>query len=159
MSMRNEIDSGREPTLLVPALAPLRTAFLQLYWPLIRASVAGIVLVHGILKVTGPGVTGVASFMARIGAEPAYVVATIVILLETVGAICILLGLFTRFFAAALAVEMAFITFAVQFKNGFMFSAPGGGWEFPLLLGLIFFAIAMRGGGPLSLDRRIGREL
>jgi putative oxidoreductase len=97
--------------------------------------------------------------MTRIGAEPAFAAATIVILLETVGAICILLGLFTRFFAAGLAIEMAVVIITVQFKNGFIFSAPGGGWEFPLLLGLIFLAIAMRGGGPLSLDRRIGREL
>ena len=159
MSMQSQIDSGREPKLLMPALAPLRNAFLLLYWPLIRASAACIVIVHGILKLTGPGFTGVASYMAKLGAEPAFAAAAIVILLETVGAICIFLGLFTRFFAAGLAIEMAVVIYAVQFKNGFIFSVPGGGWEFPLLLGLVFLAIAMRGGGPLSLDRRIGREL
>jgi hypothetical protein len=34
--------------------------------------------------------------------------------LETVGAVCIILGLFTRFFAAALAIEMTLITFIVS---------------------------------------------
>jgi putative oxidoreductase len=78
---------------------------------------------------------------------------------EIAGGICIVLGLFTRFFAAAAAIELAVITFAVSWKNGFAFSSPGGGWEFPLLWGLIMFAIALRGGGPYSLDRKIGKEL
>jgi uncharacterized membrane protein YphA (DoxX/SURF4 family) len=29
----------------------------------------------------------------------------------------------------------------------------------PLMWGLLFFAIALRGGGPYSLDRLLGREL
>ena len=33
------------------------------------------------------------------------------------------------------------------------------GWEYVFLWGLIFFAIALRGGGPYSLDRKIGWEL
>jgi uncharacterized membrane protein YphA (DoxX/SURF4 family) len=31
--------------------------------------------------------------------------------------------------------------------------------EYPLFWGLILFAIALRGGGPYSLDRKLGREL
>ena len=34
-----------------------------------------------------------------------------------------------------------------------------GGFEYVLLWGLILLAIALRGGGPYSLDRRLGREL
>ena len=34
-----------------------------------------------------------------------------------------------------------------------------GGWEYPLFWGLILFAIALRGGGPYSLDRKLGWEL
>ena len=33
------------------------------------------------------------------------------------------------------------------------------GYEYPLFWGLVMLAIALRGGGPFSLDRRIGREL
>jgi putative oxidoreductase len=47
----------------------------------------------------------------------------------------------------------------VSWHNGFAFSSPGGGWEFPFLWGLFMFAIALRGGGPYSLDRKIGKEL
>ena len=31
--------------------------------------------------------------------------------------------------------------------------------EYPLFRGLVMLAIALRGGGPYSLDRKIGREL
>ena len=34
-----------------------------------------------------------------------------------------------------------------------------GGWEYPLFWGLILFAIALRGGGPYSIDRKLGWEL
>jgi hypothetical protein len=59
----------------------------------------------------------------------------------------------------SICVELAVITFAAHFKNGFGFSSPGGGWEYPFYWVLMFFAIAMRGGAPWSLDRLIGREL
>lgn len=148
-----------DPKLLIPAMAPLYRLFLNLYWPFIRFATGGLLLAHGIIKVLGPGVSGTASFMARVGVEPAFPAAIAVIVLETLGAVCIMLGLFTRFFAAAIAIELAIVTFGVSFKNGFAFSSPGGGWEFPFYWGLIFLAIAMRGGGPLSVDRTIGREL
>ena len=34
-----------------------------------------------------------------------------------------------------------------------------GGYEYVLLLGIVLFAIAIRGGGPYSVDRLIGKEL
>jgi putative oxidoreductase len=39
------------------------------------------------------------------------------------------------------------------------FGWTGPGYEYPLMWGLIMLAIALRGGGPYSLDRRLGREL
>jgi putative oxidoreductase len=52
--------------------------------------------------------------MARRGIEPAMAAAYAVFFLETVGAVMIIFGLFTRFFAAALAVEFAIITFVAH---------------------------------------------
>jgi hypothetical protein len=34
-----------------------------------------------------------------------------------------------------------------------------GGYEHVLFLGIVMFAIALRGGDPYSVDRLIGREL
>ena len=39
------------------------------------------------------------------------------------------------------------------------FGWTGPGYEYPLFWGLVMLAIALRGGGPYSLDRVIGREL
>jgi hypothetical protein len=46
-----------------------------------------------------------------------------------------------------------------SWRNGFQWNAQGGGWEYPAFWGLIVLAILLGGGGPWSLDRRIGREL
>jgi len=73
--------------------------------------------------------------------------------LETVGGICLIVGLFTRFFAAALATDCPAVR---AFAEGY---AAGGGYEYVLLIGAACFGIAMQGGGPYSVDRLIGKEL
>lgn len=151
---------SREPRLLIPALAPFYNRARDLSWPLIRLTVGGVLLVHGIVKVTGPGLAAfAANSLARRGIEPALPLACVIFFNETVGALCLMLGLLTRVIAAIIAVEFAVITFLVHFKNGFSFASQGGGWEYPLLWGLVIFAISLRGGGPYSLDRLIGREV
>lgn len=141
-----------EPSLIFPGLAGFYATVSDLWYPMIRVVAAVLLYVHVWPKlVNGPG--GVAGAMGKAGFPSAMIFAYCAIFLETVGATCVALGLFTRFFAAALAIEMACITF------GFM---PPQGWarmEPTFLWGIVFFAIALRGGGPYSLDRVIGKEL
>jgi putative oxidoreductase len=151
--------SPGEPAPIIPALASFYDWSRDFSWLVIRLTAGGILLVHGIVKVMGSGAPGVAGLLARLGIEPALLFGWIVVLNETVGAVCVMLGLFTRFFAASIAIELAIVTFAVNFPRGFTVSVPGGGYEYPLMWGLLMFAIALRGGGPLSLDRAIGKEL
>jgi putative oxidoreductase len=49
----------------------------------------------------------------------------------------------------------------VHWQNGFLVSVSGGknGYEYVLLLGIVLFAIAIRGGGPYSVDTKLGKEL
>jgi putative oxidoreductase len=79
-----------------------------------------------------------------------------VVLLETVGAVLIMLGLFTRVVAVLLVIEFVVIIF-VQMPNGY--SWVNRGYEYPLFWGLVFLAMVLRGGGPYSLDRKLGREI
>jgi putative oxidoreductase len=96
--------------------------------------------------------------MVKNGIVPPMLFAYVVTLTETVAAFCVAIGFFTRFFAAACAIDLAVITFHVLWPKGFGWSQ--GGYEFMLMWGLITFAIALRGGGgPYSVDRWIGREL
>jgi putative oxidoreductase len=144
-----------EPRLLIPGLAPFYEFAREISYPLIRVTVGGTLLVHGVNRAMIP-LSRAAEEMAKSGHQPAMAFAVLALLNETVGAVCVILGLFTRFFAAAIAIELAIIS--VQFvPNGYAWARHG--WEFVFLWGLIFFAIALRGGGPYSLDRKIGWEL
>jgi putative oxidoreductase len=144
-----------EPRPIIPALAPFYSFAREISYPLIRVTVGGTLLVHGINRATIP-LGHAAEEMTKGGLHPAIVFATIALINETLGAVCVALGLFTRFFAASIAIEMAVIS-SMFFHNGYAWSKHG--WEYVFLWGLIFFAIALRGGGPYSLDRKIGREL
>ena len=146
-----------ETKLLFPGLAGLYESWRDIAYTLVRVIVGFDLLMHGWLKVGTYGVAGVSGFMAKAGLEPATAFAIAAMFLETAGAICIILGLFTRFFAAALAIELLIGLLAVHLKSGFDVSK--GGFEYILLLGIVMFAIAIRGGGPYSADRMIGKEL
>lgn len=153
-----ESNRAGEPALLFPGLAGFYESVRDLSWLLIRATAGGILFQHGWGKLHA-GIHGVAGFMAKIGFVPATFFAGSAMFLETVGAICIVIGLFTRFFAAAVAIEMFCITLFYLGPHGFGFTAPRGGYEYTLMWGLIMVAIALRGGGPYSVDRLIGKEL
>jgi putative oxidoreductase len=107
----------------------------------------------------GSGVGRFSAALAHYGIPGDIVAGSIVFFNETAGAVLIILGLFTRPIAASIAIEFAVITFVAHWHNGFTWTNPHGGWEYPFLWGLIYFAVALRGGGPYSLDRKIGREV
>jgi putative oxidoreductase len=75
--------------------------------------------------------------------------------LEFFGGLMLAVGLFTRVIAAAIVIEMAVISFAVLYPN---WSWGKRGMEYALFMGIVAFAILLRGGGRYSLDRLIGRE-
>jgi len=149
-----------EPRLLIGALEPFYAWVRDLSWPLVRIAAGGSLFTHGFVKLTTGSIAAFASgSMARRGLEPALPLAYVVFFNEGVGSILVAFGLVTRFAAASIAIEMFLLSFVGLFANGFNFTNPKGGWEMSLLWGLIFFAIALRGGGPYSLDRLLSREL
>jgi putative oxidoreductase len=145
-----------EPRLLFPQLRSFYDWVTPLTWPLIRFAVGLNLLVHGWGKVTrGPGA------YVKAFADQGFETATMAwvwggLLIEFVGGIALILGLFTRFWAAAAAIEMAIISYS-YLGNGFGWLNRG--YEYTLMWGLVCFAIALRGGGPYSLDRKLGIEL
>jgi putative oxidoreductase len=152
--------STGEPRPIIPALAPFYDNVRDLSWLLVRCTAGGFLLIHGIQKLTGNTIAGfAANSLARRGIEPSVPLAYAVFFLETVGALCIMFGLFTRLFAAAIGVQFLIIVLIAHWAPGFPWNRPGGGWEYPAFWGLIIAAIGLRGGGPYSLDRKLGREL
>jgi putative oxidoreductase len=149
--------AGSETRLIFPGLAGFYASAPEYGYALMRLTTGLILFVHGWGKLTGPGLEGVTGMFGRMGLGAPGSFALAAMFLETVGALCVAAGLFTRFFAAALAIEMLIAMFVFHWSKGFSVSA--GGYEFVLLLGIVLFAIALRGGGPYSVDRLIGKEL
>ena len=145
-----------EPELLFPFLQPFYDAVIPLSWLVVRVAVGWNLLVHGDNKImVGPTDAFVKAY-TDLGFTPGAVWFWSSTTLETLAGISLILGLFTRFFAAAVAIEMLVITIT-EWSNGFGWLHRG--YEYTLLWGLVCFAIALRGGGPYSLDRKLGREL
>ncbi len=105
---------------------------------------------------SGPAAVA-ANLLSKNGVEPALMWAYVIMGIELVGGACLILGLFTRFFAAALAIEMLVAFLFVHLPKGY--AAGGGGYEYVLLIGAVCFAFSIRGGGPYSVDRILGKEL
>jgi putative oxidoreductase len=141
--------------LLLPGLAGFYRWTNPVSWLIIRVAVGFNLFMHGWPKVPD-GPAKYAGRLAQLSLPHSELFAWADILIEFVGGIAIMLGLFTRFFAAAAAIEMAFIM-VMYLPNGF--SWLNRGYEYVLIWGLVCFAIALRGGGPYSLDRRIGTQL
>jgi len=141
-----------EPKLLIPGLAGFYQWVEPYTYPLMRFAIGAALLPIGWAKLRA-GLGPEVATMAKLGFEPASVAAFCVVAIESLGALCVALGFLTRFWAAALAIEMAMITFGVQWQNGYVRA------EQFLLWGFLAFVVALRGGGRYSIDRLIGWEL
>jgi putative oxidoreductase len=79
--------------------------------------------------------------------------------IETVAAVGVLLGLFTRYFALALGIVMVG---AIYFKMGLMgvgfSSVTGAGWEFDLVNLAGTLVLLFSGAGSISIDHKLGKE-
>ena len=143
------------PRLLLQGLKPFYDRVEPLSWALIRITAGLMIIPHGWPKLMmGVDATAQMALVKR-GIYPAEPLAVVLIILETLGGLCVALGLFTRFWAAAITIEMGVIVYHHLPKFGW----GERGYEYPLFWGLVMLAIALRGGGPYSLDRVIGREL
>jgi len=146
--------------LYVPALGGIYSAVSDFAEPILRIGLGGILIPHGCQKLFGlfggMGLTANAALFERLGYSPGMFWGTLVGCTEFIGGILLVLGLFTRFAAAAVLI---FMIVAVKFTSakGFFWSA--GGFEFPLLIGICALFFVIRGGGHCSLDRTIGREI
>ena len=143
--------------LIFPGLAGFYETMMPIAGALVRVVVGIMFLMHVSGKFKAGAAAVAANVMAKNGLEPSLLFAYAAIFLESVGGICLIVGLFTRFFAAALAIEMLIALICVHLPKGY--AAGGGGYEYVLLIGAVCFVIAMRGGGPYSVDRFIGKEL
>jgi len=86
-----------------------------------------------------------------------FILALAAILAESVGAVALVAGFFTRVAALAIAADMAVAVYLVHWKVGFfmnwMGNQKGEGFEYHILAIAVALALVIRGGGLWSVDR------
>ena len=110
----------------------------------LRIALGVLFIAHGLLKVLVFTVPGTVAFFASIGLPGA--LAYPVIAAELLGGAALIAGVFVRPVAVALAA-ISFGAIVAHAGNGWVFSAPGGGWEYPLFLGVVTLVQALLGPG------------
>lgn len=138
--------------LIFPGLQAFYDALAPYMYPLFRFTVGAMLVPHGLIKLMN-GADKFAPGLARLGIGASLEMAYLIIWLEIIGGACIAIGLLTRIFAAAIAIEFAVITFAVHLPVAWFAGQRGG--EYPLMWGIFFFCIALRGAGNLSVDHSV----
>ncbi len=119
---------------------------------LLRVSMGVMFLAHGaLLKLGTFGLAGTMGYFASLGYPPAF--GAIVAFAEIAGGIALIAGLWVR------AVSLLFLPIMAgallqHLPNGWMFSGPGGGWEFPAFWIVALLVQAGLGAGAHALDPR-----
>ncbi len=147
--------------LFIPALRPVYASLSEVAEATVRIA-AGLFLVpHGAQKLFGLfGGYGLEAtgqfFKTQLGFANGYLAALGAGSVEFFAGLALALGLFTRFAAASIFVLLA-VAATFHLDAGFFWN--DGGWEYPVLWAIVVGAFAVKGGGRLSVDRLIGREL
>ena len=123
---------------------------------LLRIALGSMFVAHGLLKVLVFTLPGTAGFFESLGLPGflAYVVAPA----EILAGAALLLGYRTRL-VAVLMIPVLLGASMVHLGNGWLFSGPKGGWEYPVYLVIAAIAQSLLGSGAFSLDARLSKEV
>ncbi len=117
---------------------------------LIMRITAGVIMTaHGYGKVFG-GLHHHAGMVASLGI-PAWL-GYVSAFTEFLGGLLILAGLFTRAAAFAICINLVVAIWKVHWHNGLMGSMGRPGYEFPLAVATLAFALIFLGAGPIAMD-------
>jgi putative oxidoreductase len=116
---------------------------------LLRAALGIMFVAHALLKYYVFTLPGTAQFFESLGLPGALGYATF--FAELIGGALILLGLGARYVAAALIPVLLGAAWA-HAGNGWVFSAPNGGWEYPVFLAVAAAGVALLGNGAFALE-------
>ena len=128
---------------------------------ILRVPIGLILAAHGAQKLFGwfggNGLAGTAQWLSSMGMEPGLLMAILAGGAEFFGGLALVLGLLTRPAALVAAFTMLVALFSVHISNG-LFAADGG-YEYALVLMVALLALAVQGGGSLSLDKALSEKI
>ena len=114
----------------------------------LRVSLGVMFVAHALLKVFVFTVPGTVQFFGSLGLPAVVAYATIAA--ELIGGALLILGVRTRWVALALVPIMLGATWA-HAGNGWLFSAPKGGWEYPAFWTIALLVQSLLGDGAHAL--------
>src|SRR5579859_1305359 len=119
---------------------------------LLRVALGIMYLAHSIaLKLMTFGLAGTAGFFVGIGL-PGWL-AYVTFAAEVVGGVLLILGVQTRWVVVALSPALFGAIIWVHASNGWVFTAPNGGWEYPAFLIVASVVQFLLGDGAYALAR------
>ena len=126
---------------------------------LLRVSMGVLFLAHGgLLKLATFGVAGTMGYFGSLGFPPIF--GLIVIIAEIGAGIALITGVGVRV-VSLLALPIMIGATMQHIGNGWLFSAPRGGWEFPAFWTVLLLVQAGLGAGAFALDvnKLLGRQV
>ncbi|WP_395825695.1 DoxX family protein [Collimonas sp.] len=117
---------------------------------LLRLTLGIALLAHAYLKVFIFTLPGAAGFFASQG-FPAWSVYPVVAI-EVLSGLALVLGLRVRI-AAVISLPVLLGALSVHVPNGWVFTSPNGGWEYPAFMVVTAIAIALLGNGAFALSK------
>lgn len=115
---------------------------------LLRLALGAMWISHALLKVLVFTLPGAAGFFESVGL-PGFLVYPVVAA-EIAGGIAVILGFYGRY-VSLLLLPILLVAAWVHFPNGWVFTATGGGWEYPVFLAIASVVHAFAGDGALSV--------
>ena len=116
----------------------------------LRVSLGAMFIAHSLyLKLVVFTLPGTVAFFQSLGLPAA--AAHLTIAVEAIGGLLLILGMKTRYAAVALVPVLLGATW-VHWKNGWLLTNAGGGWEYPLFLALATVAQGLIGNGAFAME-------
>jgi putative oxidoreductase len=137
-------------TTMTHATRPTDLARIETGALLLRLGLGTMFIAHALLKYFVFTLPGTAQFFGSLGLPPALGYLTFAA--ELAGGVLLVLGVHARWVALALVPVLLGATWA-HLGNGWLFSAPNGGWEYPAFLALAAIVQFLVGDGAFALVR------
>ena len=115
----------------------------------LRLGLGLMFIAHGLLKVLVFTLPGTVGYFESLGLPAIF--AYLTVLAEVGGGALILLGLYSGLVSLALIPVLAGALFMAHWQAGWLFSNPGGGWEYPAFLIVASIALVFLGDGRYSV--------
>ncbi len=121
----------------------------------LRIGLGAMFIAHALLKLFVFTLPGTVQFFQSLGLPGT--LAYVTFAAELVGGTLIVLGIGTRWVAALLIPILLGATWA-HVPNGWLFTVPNGGWEYPAFLSVATLTLALLGDGAYALSSVFSRK-